>query len=295
MARKYDSGLRDQRLNVIHERYGLDVPLAGMPFPTIEYDRGEALGLVNYYRRDMILPHGLNVAASFKATRELRGPMGTVLPMISVHYDPRNWAMQVFGHNDPARDMIGAAGWVPLSENRFVDTLYRLRGRHAPMLLRKFGVELSSAGWHAADGPLSPVDWPCQDMSRRRRAYEPEGNGVRFSMRNPCADIDFAVVGQRSGAVELIVDYKQNGAYVNPGHLTHNAQAGLLRLDGSPVPAMIAQYVIGLDSGNWTFYVHCLNEAAENMLISHLAHGVQKWNALTEDQYFEMLMGVRER
>jgi hypothetical protein len=229
-----------------------------------------------------------------KAMRELRGPIGTVLPLITVQYDPRNWAMQIFGHNDPARGLIGAAGWVAVTEKHFVDLLYRLRGRHAPDL-KRFGVELSTAPWQRSDGPLTAVDWPCQDMSRRRRAYEPEGNGVRFSMRNPCADIDFAVVGHRSGAVELIVDYKLSGAYINPEHLTHNAMAGLTQFDGGSVPSMIVAYSINGDSGTWTFDVHCLNEAAENLLISHIAHGVQTWNTLTEAEYFEMLEGARER
>lgn len=293
MARKYDSGFRDQRLNLIHARYGLDIPLAGMPFPTVEYDRGEAVALVNYYRRDMVLPRGLNVAAALKAARELRGPMGTVLPLITVQYDPRNWSMQVFGHNDPARDLLGSAEWQAVTEEHFVRLLYRLRGRHLPDLT-PFGVELSTAPWQRSDGPLTPVDWPCQDMSRRRRAYEPEGNGVRFSMRNPCADIDFAAVGSRSGAVELLVDYKMAGAYVDPGHLTHNAMAGLSRLDGSPIPSMIVTYQPGYDADGslWMFEVHCLNEAAENLLIGQLAHGVQPWNTLTEAEYFGMLDGA---
>ena len=68
-------------------------------------------------------------------------------------------------------------------------------------------------------------------MSKRRRQYEPEGVGVTFNMLNPCADMDLAVVGRTSGTLALIVDYKLEGAHIDPRHKTHQAM-GSIRTGG---------------------------------------------------------------
>lgn len=301
--KRHDSGWRDPRINLVHAAYDVSVPLPGMSLLFVEYDRGEALAVINYIRRDVAsLPKGPDVGAAYAAVAKLRGPLGTQLPFLTVQYDPRNWAMQLFGHNDAARDLIGTAGWQAVTETHFVRQLYRLRGRQIPDLA-SWGVDLSTAAWIRQEAKLPVVSWPGQDMSVRRRDYEPEAKqgapGVvqqlKFSLRNPCADIDLAVVGAGSGHLSLLVDFKLEGAHVDPKHKTHQALSGIYRTDGRPVPSMITRYDPTGD--HWTFSTYCLNEAAEDLLtrvmtssnavtMSWLPDG---WTHMREHHWYDLL------
>ncbi len=302
MARRADSGWRDSRLPLVHDTWGVPLPAAGLGLPFLEYDRGEAVAVVNYIRRDRPLPNGAGgVGATYRALSELRGPMGTLLPFISVKYDPRNWAMNLFGHNDPARDLIGASGWVPMTEEHFVRLLYRLRGRQLPNLANH-GVVLSTGEWIEGVAALPPEGWAGQEMSVRRRGYEPEGQGVQFRTRNPCADIDLAVVGQKSGKVALVVDYKMTGAPINPGHKTHKAMSGLTDLSGDQIPSMIVQYD---PTGNrWRYDVWCLNAPAQALLYGFMVrtnalapgHGsCSTWTYVDEARWWQLLEEAQGR
>lgn len=273
MARKNDTGWRDSRLHLVHNMYGLKIPVAGMSFAMVEYDRGEPLAIINYIRRDTVLPGGHDVGKAYTALSSLYRADGPSMPFLTAQYDSRNWAFRLIGHNDAARDLIGVDGWLPVTEEHFVRLMYRLRGRHLPANLMHYGVDLSTAPW-MSDVVLRPypvTDWEGQDISVRRRAYEPQPQGhqgspqrVTFNMRNPCADIDLAVIGQRSGRVRLLVDYKLQDTYVDPNHKTHRAMGGICGASGSPVPSMIIRYDPSGDA--WSFSALCLNTAAERML-----------------------------
>lgn len=268
--RRHDSGWRDARLNLLHAALDVPLPTAGMTLPFVEYDRGEALAVINYVRRDAPLPKGPDVGAAFAAFSRLRGPMGTQLPFFTAQYDPRNWAMRLFAHNDAAFTLIGTPQWLPVTEQHFVRLLYRLRGQTLPDL-PSWGVNLSTAPWIAFDAQQKVTSWPGQDMSVRRRNYEPEPkqgapgavHQLAFRLRNPCTDVDLAVVGG-SGHVALLVDYKLDGAAVDVRHKTHQAMAGILGDSGAPVPSMVVRYDPVGD--RWKFQVHCLNRAAETLL-----------------------------
>lgn len=297
--RKVDTGWRDSRLPLVHADWGFDLPAPGMTFPTVEYDRGEALAVINYSRRDQDLPIGRGAAAAYSAFAKLRRPDGETLPFLTCVYDPRNWAMQLFGHNDEARDLLGTRGWLPVTELHFGRLLYRIRGRVMPPLER-YGVSFSEAEWVGNDaapatrnGVMQPMSWPGQDMSARRREYEPVGHGVKYSARNPCTDVDFAVVGLRSGQVELFVDYKVGGAYIDPGHKTHQAMSGIRNSDGDVVPSFIAQYS-PVESG-WEFQMLCLNEEAYALLAAATGWPKATLAFLSEPEWRGVLEEARSR
>lgn len=296
--RKYDSGWRDSRLTALHESWGFGLPLAGMTFPTIEYDRGEALAVVNYIRRDVgSLPKGPDVGAAYAALGHLRGPIGTVLPFFTVQYDPRNWAMQIFAHNRPAQDLLGFDSWFAIRELDFARLLYRIRGRQLPDYVND-RVQFSTAPWLRRDEALPVLGWPGQDMSVRRREYEPEGPGVGFNDRNPCADIDFTVVGQRSGELSLIVDYKLMSAYVDQTHKTYKAMAGVLNSDGLSVPALITRYepVTSPTGNHWSFETMPLNASAKALLDAASGRpALTGWNPMSQDQWTDVLNAARDR
>lgn len=297
--RKHDTQWRDSRLPIAHAAWDIPIPAAGAPFTMVEYDNGEPLAVVNYLRRDASLPTGPEVADAYHAYSSLCGQFGCDMPFLTVRYDPRNWAMQVFGHNEPARNLIGATGWVTVTEEHFVRLLYRIRGRHLPELL-DYGVELSTAPWLVDEGDLGPEAWPGQAMSARRRGYEPEGPGIRYNMRNPCADIDLAVIGRRSGQVALLVDYKLLDAYVDPGHKTHLAMSSITDSLCNPIPSMIVRYDPSGDV--WRFQVWCLNVSAKALLSARLVETgavsssftADGWTYVDERRWAGLLNDVRK-
>lgn len=300
MARRHDSGWRDSRLNLVHGVYGVPLPAAGMSLPMVEYDRGEPLAVINYVRRDEQLPKGPHVGAAFHAFSRLYGPHGTQLPFFTVRYDPRNWAMQLFAHNDPALHLIGTPAWLTVTEAHFVRLLYRVRGRTVPANLSDYDVRLSTAPWIRSAGTLQQQGWPGQDMSVRRREYEPEGPRVRFSVRNPCTDIDLAVIGDSSRRVKLLVDYKLEGAYVEPGHKTHQAMSAILDGTGEQVPSMIVRYDPTGD--RWKFHVLPLNASAQALLYLFMVRtralapgggSCEGWTYVDEDRWDELLNEVK--
>lgn len=311
MARRHDTGWRDGRLHAVHAGYGLDLPLSGMSLAMVEYDRGEALAVINYVRRDVVLPKGPAVGLAYGALASLRRPDGPSMPFLTAVYDPRNWAFRLFGHNDAARDLIGVDGWLAVTEEHFVRLLYRLRGRHLPANLVHYGVDLSTAPWldEQVQRPFTATDWTGQDISVRRRAYEPEPQPhpgspqrVTFNMRNPCADIDLAVVGERSGTVQLLVDHKLTDAHVDPRHKTFLALSGILGPDGGHVPSMVIRY--DPDRDPWVYQALCLNEAASEMLYTVLTRercvapswtDPGTWVHLDEARYVSLLEEARSR
>lgn len=299
MARKLDTGWRDSRLPQVHSWYGFDMPAPGMSLVMVEYDRGRAVGVINYVRRDAReLPKGIEVVRAYRAMAGLCRPDGRPLPFLTALYDPRNWTFKLFGHNEAAQGLTGCRGWLPCTEEHFARLLYRLRGAVLPDL-SPYGVEFSTAAWQPRDGLLRATGWPGQDLSARRRAYEPEGR-VPFGMRNPCSDIDLAVTGLGSGAMNLFVDYKLTTARVDPGHLTYHAMSGVLGPDGRPVPSAIVRYDPG--GSRWAFSVLCLNRTARDLVAGALGRSPARtravkpegeWGSLKEDEWLTVLEAAR--
>ena len=232
---------------------------------------------------------------------------GCQLPFFTVQYDVRNWSYRVFSHNDVARQFLDQ-GWTKMTEQQFVANLYRLRGRHAPDLAA-YGVDFSSAEWREDEpDPSATVteDWPHQLMSTRRRNFEPVGQ-TRMTWRNPCLDMDLAVV-DRDDRVSLVVDYKAPGAKVNMTSTNMQALAGLHtnRLsvsEAQPVPAMLVCYAP--TKPEWEIRVHCLNATARmhlsyvlggNGTTEQLADTIAgaTWTDLSEAQWRSVLDAARD-
>lgn len=274
MARKHDTGWRDGRLPELHRTLDIPMPMAGMTFPMFEYDRGEPVGLINYIRRGDTLPRGPGVADAYAALGDLRSNLGVELPFITAIYDPRNWAFRLFAHNKAAIRLLGTDVWLNCTELHFARLLYHMRGRAmlAPSILADFGVEFSEASWLGYEGQQRVVGWPGQDMSARRRAYEPESvmdeynrwRRVPFNDRAPCADIDLAVVSDATRQVSLLVEFKRDGAHVDANHHTCKALSRFRDADNREMPAVIAKYRYDTDAPR--FWVLCLNNEARNLL-----------------------------
>jgi len=301
MARRLDTGWRDGLLAVRHHYWGYEAPAAGTPFPMIEYDRGEAIAVISYQRRGDELPRGRESGTTHKAFSNLYN-FGVQLPFFTVQYDVRNWSYRLFGHNLPAREFLDRMGWVPMTEQQFADSLYRLRGRHTPDLTSA-GVVFERNDWlpeDPAEGLKVSEDWPHQLMSTRRRNFEPVGQ-TRMSWRNPCLDIDLAVPDP-DGRLSLLVDYKAPGARVNLKSTNVEALGSLfvaLPQGGLNVAAMVVRYQP--TKPYWGIQVHCVNQSARQLLSYALgatsadpaamsqAIAGNEWVDLTERQWLDVL------
>jgi len=308
MARRLDTGWRDGLLSVRHAHWGHVAPAAGMKFPMIEYDKGEPLAVISYQKRGEELPAGKDAASVHTAFGRLHRATGEQLPFFTVQYDTRNWSYRVFGHNDAARSFLDQSGWSKMTEQQYVWNLYRLRGRHAPELA-PYGVDFSSKSWLDDEpGPSATVaeDWPHQLMSARRRNFEPVGQ-TRMRWRNPCLDVDLAVVG-RDDRVALLVDYKGPSARIHLSSTNLTALSGLLTRRGvredTAVPAMLVSYAPM--SPEWAVKVYCLNPSARSHLSyvlggsdgtpEQLAEAVTgiEWVDLSESQWRSVLDAARD-
>lgn len=280
--RKQDTGWRDELLGVRHISWGFQAPAPGLTLPMIEYDRGEPLALISYQSRAWPLPKGAEVAATYRAFGALYREDGPSLPFLTARYDTSSWAFQVIAHNPAARDFLDRDGWVSMTERQFVSNLYRLRGRHAPDLA-PYGVDFSDTPWPDDSDPVeSPVErWRGQLMSTRRRNYEPVAQ-VRPGWRNPCVDVDFAVI-DRNDRVAAVVDYKAPGARIGLGSTNVRALSRLRTDYGRPstiVPAFVVRYEP--DRNGWRFAVHCANAPARNLLAYALGATDGRTEALAE-------------
>lgn len=304
MTRKPDSGWRDESLNKWHAANGFPCPAAGMALPMIEYDRGQAVGLVNYIRRGDPLPSGSQVAATYRAFgHAYPGKGNEPLPFLTAVYDSRNWAMRVYSHNEAAMSLAGTGNiWSCMPESEFADLLYRMRGRHTPDMFG-YGVEWSTAPWLTLEpfGQRESLPFPCADMSARRREYEPNVSAP-MRVKLPCLDVDLAVVDQ-GDSLSLVVDYKRMGAFCDVDGTNATALASLTGPRRQGIPAFMTRY-FG-QPGSYGFEAYPLNRAAASLLayslgslddVDAMARAVagDLWVRLTEPQWLEVLKAARD-
>lgn len=307
MARRLDTGWRDGLLAARHNFWGYDTPAPGMKFTMIEYDRGAPLAVVNYLCRGDNLPVGGEVSRAYHAFGKLYRATGEQLPFFSVRYDPRNWSYAMFAHNDSAKVFLNVTsnravsdGWSWMTERQFASNLYRLRGRIMPDL-EPYGVSFSDAPRLSTDfGPddVPSEAWQHQLMSVRRRNFEPESQ-TRMVWRNPCLDVDFAVV-DLEGRVSLLVDYKASAARINLKSANAKALSAVHGPYNTTGPSTaIAAMLVSYEptKPQWGFKVHCLNKAARLHLSYVLSDGNtlagtvagDEWVTLDEKQWVTVL------
>lgn len=319
MARRDDSGWRDSNLTEWHVRNGFPCPAAGTVMPMIEYDRGFAVGIVNYIPRGNGLPQGPEVGAAYRAFGKLHCDGGQPMPFVTAVYDPRNWAMQLFPHNDAARELVsGPTGllfgqirvttaaqhnWRTVTELDFAALLYAMRGRKVPDMFG-YGVEWNEQPW-TDDDPVPArgnLPFPCADISARRRAYEP-AVAAPMRVKVPCMDIDLAVTGPDEN-LALVVDYKRRGAVCDLTGTNAKALASLANASGMKVPAFMTRY--HSDESSWWFETYPLNGSASG----HLAYALgstgawpyplaqavagDQWVRLNEQQWLDVLRVARD-
>lgn len=126
-VREERTGWRDQAISGRHRQWGYDCPALDIDFLMLEYDRGKASALVEYKHEDappIQLGH-----PSVRALIDLAEPGQVPLFITRYSADFAHWYPTPV--NAPARLILPEA--VSLSEQQWVELLYRCRGRTLPM------------------------------------------------------------------------------------------------------------------------------------------------------------------
>lgn len=121
---------RDMKLLLRHREWGFDCPAEDIDF--LEYNNRKAVALVEYkasYELDNVQPN--KNEANLQALCDLGNRAS--IPVFVVFYRPNLHAFRVFALNELAAKQVPEG---VLSEYKYVDFLYWLKGRRMPESLR---------------------------------------------------------------------------------------------------------------------------------------------------------------
>ena len=126
MSNKESLGWRDERISRRHRLYGDDCPAVDIDFLMLEYDKRKPIALVEYKHTNWVY----KMSPSIEAVMNLANNHSPPLPFTVVRYDPDTWDYVVYPINDPAKKIYRPGA--ELSELKYVESLYYMRGREVP-------------------------------------------------------------------------------------------------------------------------------------------------------------------
>jgi hypothetical protein len=116
---------RDQALSERHREWGFNCPSVDLDFLMVEYNLGVPVAIVEYKAHGALTPDLRH--PTYRALRALAdGFSPDPLPFLIAFYWRETWAFRVTPVNDKARTVYRDG--TRLSERRFVESLYHLRG-----------------------------------------------------------------------------------------------------------------------------------------------------------------------
>lgn len=116
------SGWRDEEISARHRAWGVNCPAVDLDFLMVEYNVGAPVALVEYKHHRAQEPNLKH--ATYLALVDLADSAG--LPFVVAFYWPKAWTFRVLPINGFAKRTYSGKGL--LSERRFVESLYHLRG-----------------------------------------------------------------------------------------------------------------------------------------------------------------------
>lgn len=122
------TGWRCQAISDRHRYWGYNCPSVDLDFVMAEYNHGKPVAIVEYKDRHAMAPdlsHPTYAALSDLANQYQGGP----LPFFIATYDSVDWWFVVTPVNQRAVEYYGKTAGFPLTEQRFVKSLYVLRKR----------------------------------------------------------------------------------------------------------------------------------------------------------------------
>lgn len=120
------TGWRDQAISERHRAWGFNCPAVDLDFVMAEYNHGLPVALVEYKDRHARLPRLSD--PTYRALSALAdGYSGGALPFLVAFYDSSEWWFRVLPVNEPAHRHYRHVANEPITEQRFVRSLYLLR------------------------------------------------------------------------------------------------------------------------------------------------------------------------
>ncbi|MBC7282615.1 hypothetical protein [Hoeflea sp.] len=125
-VRKERTGWRCQAISERHREWGYNCPAVDLDFVVAEYNHGKPVALIEYKDRRYDSANTSN--ATYQALTSLAdGYSAGPIPFFIAVYDPDEWWFVIHPMNDPARKHYAHCVGVPISEQRFVRSIYLLR------------------------------------------------------------------------------------------------------------------------------------------------------------------------
>lgn len=125
------TGWRDEALSLRHRVWGWDCPAADIDFLMIEYDGGWPKALVDYKAFSIL---DFNFSHPNIMAQARLAAFGKI-PAMVVEYHKAKWWFRIMPTNEYARQIYYS--FQVMSEQEFVASLYRIRGRALPSDIRE--------------------------------------------------------------------------------------------------------------------------------------------------------------
>lgn len=125
-VRQERTGWRCEKISERHRHWGYNCPAVDLDFVVAEYNHGKPVALVEYKERHALKPkleHPTYMALKTLADGFCEG----ALPFMLVFYDSVDWWFRVTPINSAALNHYRHCIDMPLTEQRFVTSLYLLR------------------------------------------------------------------------------------------------------------------------------------------------------------------------
>lgn len=133
-VRQERTGWRDEDLSRRHRKWGFNCPSVDLDFLMIEYNHGLPVAMVEYKHFHARTPNFNH--PTYRAISDLADNYKAEgLPFVVAFYYPDNWSFKVFPVNSVAKKYY--KNGTELSERRFVESLYYLRGLTADEAILK--------------------------------------------------------------------------------------------------------------------------------------------------------------
>jgi hypothetical protein len=120
------TGIRDLAFSNRHRQYGWDLPCLDIDHLMIEYDNGQPLGLIEY-KHEFSKEEEFN-NRSYQALKILGLKAG--IPVFGCKYSKDFSEYEVFPLTEKAKEWFPCR--IKITEQEWVEFLYRLRGREIP-------------------------------------------------------------------------------------------------------------------------------------------------------------------
>ena len=122
------SGWRCEAISRRHRTWGYDCPAVDLDFVVAEYNHGLPVAIIEY-KDSHAAPPNLD-HPTYRALMALAdGFSGGPLPFLVAVYCSTNWWFVVHPINEVAKRFYGHVSGIPITEQRFVRSLYLLRKR----------------------------------------------------------------------------------------------------------------------------------------------------------------------